>query len=551
MDSKQETQVASSATIEGGVVLCGLGRIGQGIFSLLHRLGEPVTVISLQPCPEGVVATFPPGVRVLIGDARNEQLLAQAGIIKAKALIAATDDDLTNVTIALHARNVAPAVPVVARLFDQDLAKRLEQILGLRRGFSASALAAPAFVAASMGDTIRTLFELSGETWTVEEVVVSQGSPWVGKSIRDAVPSGAVCLAHRRGGDTSFVPDDAIPVAVGDGLTLLIRPANGRDSGPHRPGKPRRMWRTLWHFWASTPKGLRYSLFAMAALVALSIGVFQVTLGLSPVDAYYFVLTTLTTTGYGDYNLQAAHPLVKIYGTLVMVLGGCLFAVLFSMLTDLLLRTRFSDVLAQGANHYKDHVIVAGLGNTGFRVLRALLDQGEEVVAIENRESQKFLATARSMVPVIIGDAGAAETLRRAGLLGAKTVLALTDDDLTNLGIALAAKQANPRCRVVARVFDTALAKRMREALPIDAVLSLSQAVVPTFVGTALDGRVVRALVMRGHFLALLERDAGGPVSENERVVLIKSAEGNYVPPIGRIAASATDVLFRWIKLID
>jgi hypothetical protein len=224
---------------------------------------------------------------------------------------------------------------------------------------------------------------------------------------------------------------------------------------------------------------------------------------------------------------------------------------LFSMLTDLLLRTRFSDVLAQGATHYQDHVIVAGLGNTGFRVLRALRDQAEEVVAIENRESQKFLATARSLVPVIMGDAGAAETLRRAGLAGAKTVLALTDDDLTNLGIALAAKQANPRCRVVARVFDTTLAKRMREALPIDGVLSISQAVVPTFVGTALDGRVVRALVMRGHFLALLERAAGGPTSENERVVLTKSAAGHYLPSQGRTVAATPDVLCRWTKLAD
>jgi Trk K+ transport system NAD-binding subunit len=489
------------------------------------------------------------GVRFLVGDARNEQLLAQAGIAHAKALIVATEDDLTNVTIALHARNVAPAVPVVARLFDQDLAKRLEQTLGLRRGISASALAAPAFVAASMGDTIRTIFELSGETWAVEEVVVAPGSSWVGKAIRDVVPSGAVLLAHGRGDDSSFAPDGAVPVIAGDVFTWLARPVCGRDAALHRPGKLRRMGRTLWRLWAATPKGLRYSLFAMVALVALSIGVFDVALGLSSVDAYYFVLTTLTTTGYGDYNLQAAHPLVKIYGTMVMVLGGCLFAVVFSMLTDLLLRTRFSDVLAQGANHYQDHIIVAGLGNTGFRVLRALHDQGEEVVAIENREAQKFVATARSMVPVILGDAGAAETLQQAGLSGAKTVLALTDDDLTNLGIALAAKQANPRCRVVARVFDTTLADRMRQALPIDGVLSVSQAVIPTFVGAALDGRVVRALVMRGHFLALLERFEGGAVSGNERVVLTQSAAGNYVSPVGRPAAATPDVVCRWTKL--
>lgn len=551
MERAVEAAAESVEPRAGGVVLCGFGRIGQGILSLLGRLGEPVTVISRESSRDWVAANSRNSVRFLVGDARNEQLLANAGLNQAKALIAVTDDDLTNVTVALHARNVASDVPVVARLFDQELAKRLEQTLGLRRGFSTSALAAPEFVAASMGDRVQTVFELSGETWAVEQIVVPEDSPWVGKPIRDCLPNGAVLLAHARVGDPLFEPDETVPAVAGDCFTVLNRPTCRREPSSRRPGKLRRMCRPFAHLWASTPKGLRYALFAMVVLVVLSIGVFHAALGLSPVDAYYFVLTTLTTTGYGDFNLQAAHPLVKIYGTMVMVLGGCFFAVLFSMLTDLLLRTRFSDVLAQGANHYKDHIIIAGLGNTGFRVLRALREQEEEVVAIENRESQKFLATARSMVPVIMGDAGSIETLQRAGLSGAKTVLALTDDDLTNLGIALAAKQANPRCRVVARVFDTSLAKRMRQVLPIDGVLSVSHAVVPTFVGAALDGRVIRCLVMRGYFVALLERPYGGPVLGNERVVLTKTASQGYVRAADPVSSTSSDVLCRWTKLAD
>ena len=124
---------------------------------------------------------------------------------------------------------------------------------------------------------------------------------------------------------------------------------------------------------------MRFAAYALLTLVGISVGVFHWAMDLSPVDAYYFVVTTLTTTGYGDVNLQHAPALIKLYGTLVMVSGAALFAVLFSMMTDLLLRTRFADVLAQGTSHSKGHIIVAGLGHTGFRVLRQLARLGRLV----------------------------------------------------------------------------------------------------------------------------------------------------------------------------
>jgi len=118
-------------------------------------------------------------LRILKGDARDEGLLAQGGLARAKALIAATDDDLVNVIIALHARQVAPTVPVVVRLFDQDLASHLRASLGIRQGYSASALAAPAFVAAALRDTVLSTFEAGGDSWVVEKLTVAADAPWL------------------------------------------------------------------------------------------------------------------------------------------------------------------------------------------------------------------------------------------------------------------------------------------------------------------------------------------------------------------------------------
>jgi voltage-gated potassium channel Kch len=131
--TKEPGAASQATTMDGGhVVLCGLGRVGRGILDVLRRLGERVTVITLPSAAEAGDPAPNEELNILRGDARDEGLLARAGLARAKALIAATDSDLVNVTIALHARQAAPAVPVVVRLFDQELSGPLCAALGIR-----------------------------------------------------------------------------------------------------------------------------------------------------------------------------------------------------------------------------------------------------------------------------------------------------------------------------------------------------------------------------------------------------------------------------------
>jgi Trk K+ transport system NAD-binding subunit len=542
---------AASATGEwpgqGPVVLCGLGRVGLGVFRLCRRLGKDVVAITLPGRQDQAEFGAAVGIRVIPGDARDETLLVRAGIAKASALIAVTDDDLANVTIALHARILAPDIPVVVRLFDQDLAGYLRSVLGIRQGYSTSALAAPSFVAAVRGDNVRTTLDLDGKTWSVEDLVVDAGSPWLGRTLAELAASGKAVLVHSHGDQVCFDPPCEHVLAPGDAVTLLVPPTEGKRKVPWYR-RVRLLARTLRAWWRSTPRGLRFALYGLLILVGISVGVFHVALGLSPIDAYYFVMTTLSTTGYGDINLQNARPLVKLYGTLVMVSGGALFAVIFSVMTDLLLRTRFSDVVAQGTNHLREHIIIAGLGRLGFRVLRQLAHPDQELVVIEKSAEPQFLGPARSMASVIGGDASAVEILQRAGLAGASAVLAVTDDDLTNLSIALASKQARPDCRVVVRVFDQALAARLQKDLHIDAVVSVIDAVAPTFVGAALDRNAVHGTLVHDRLLLFVESDG---VPADARPFLGKRPNGTYqiLAPNAKPAANDRVLSARWIEL--
>ncbi|HYF62827.1 MAG TPA: NAD(P)-binding protein, partial [Herpetosiphonaceae bacterium] len=117
------------------------------------------------------------------------------------------------------------------------------------------------------------------------------------------------------------------------------------------------------------------------------------------------------------------------------------------------------------ASTYRDHVIVCGLGKIGYRVATQLLANGTDVVAIDNRPDGPFneLMLGRD-VPVLIGDARQPELLQQAGIKYAQSVAVVTGDDLTNLDIALTARELRPELHIVMRVFNDSLGGKLSSA---------------------------------------------------------------------------------------
>ena len=88
-------------------------------------------------------------VPVIIGDAKLERTLRDAGLERAKALISVTSDDLTNLEIGLNAKSLNPDARVVLRIYDHLLAQTLDQQLDLHFALSTSAIAAEALATIS------------------------------------------------------------------------------------------------------------------------------------------------------------------------------------------------------------------------------------------------------------------------------------------------------------------------------------------------------------------------------------------------------------------
>ena len=159
----QKWQAAMATTYSNHVIVCGLGKVGFRVALELLKMGRDVVGIEQNSDGRFVEQAEALGIPVLIADARRPETLTRAGVTRAEVIIPATENELTNLDIALDARELNPDIKVVMRMFDPDLARRIERGFGIHTAYSVSALAAPVFAAAAMRDDIKASF-YAGET---------------------------------------------------------------------------------------------------------------------------------------------------------------------------------------------------------------------------------------------------------------------------------------------------------------------------------------------------------------------------------------------------
>ncbi|MFJ3903902.1 NAD-binding protein [Streptomyces sp. NPDC090025] len=146
--------------LSGHVVLLGLGKVGTRVLARLRRMNIPVVCVEADPEARGLALARRLRVPTVIGDVTEEGVLEAARIHRARALLALTSVDITNLEAALHARTISPGLRVALRLYDDDFATAVYRTLravhpgSVTRSRSVSHLAAPSFAGAMMGRQI-------------------------------------------------------------------------------------------------------------------------------------------------------------------------------------------------------------------------------------------------------------------------------------------------------------------------------------------------------------------------------------------------------------
>jgi Trk K+ transport system NAD-binding subunit len=239
-------------------------------------------------------------------------------------------------------------------------------------------------------------------------------------------------------------------------------------------------------------KALFAVLIAAAGLMVIGVIVFRYSLELSWIDSIYFVITTVTTVGYGDISLKEAPDIVKIFGNVLMIVGAASMAASFGIITDYLLKVHLQEIFGRRRKKMKNHMVLCGLGNVGFRVLEQLRKLDKEIVVVEKNEDCSFLSSARSLgAKVILGDIRLNETLEQANIKDAICLIAVSDEDLANLEAVMNAREINKDIRVVLRMFDQNLANKVQNSFNIETAFSTSALAAPAVAMAAVDPAVI------------------------------------------------------------
>lgn len=156
------------------VIVCGIGRTGGRIIEDLVKAEVPCVAVERKEDAGNTGLLRRLGVPLVVGDAASGETLDSLKLGSARALMAMTNDDLANLQCALLARARAPDLRVVLRLFDQNLAVRVQRATDLDLSRSVSALAAPAFVAAVLGRRTTAMLPVGAEVMQVVGLTAEQ-----------------------------------------------------------------------------------------------------------------------------------------------------------------------------------------------------------------------------------------------------------------------------------------------------------------------------------------------------------------------------------------
>lgn len=218
----QKWEVAMASTYADHVIVCGMGKVGYRVTLELLKFGREVVGIEADPEGRFVEKAKALSVPVVIADACRSENLVKAGVKRADVIIPCTDGELANLDIALDAREMNPNIKVVMRMFDPDLARRIEKGFGIHTAFSTSALAAPIFAAAATRANVRHSFYVDDVLLNLSEVVIEPDSPIIGWSVERLEAELDLSIVYCKGTQVTHLhPECNLQLSAGDKMLVL------------------------------------------------------------------------------------------------------------------------------------------------------------------------------------------------------------------------------------------------------------------------------------------------------------------------------------------
>ena len=100
--------------VDASVLVLGGGTVGRAVCAALHKRQAPVTILDQDPALEDELRQI--AEKVVIGDASSLETVKAAGIDEALSVVLTTNDDATNIFLAVYCRKLNPDAHIVCRI---------------------------------------------------------------------------------------------------------------------------------------------------------------------------------------------------------------------------------------------------------------------------------------------------------------------------------------------------------------------------------------------------------------------------------------------------
>jgi len=173
--------------IKNHMVVCGAGQTGYHSIVELVQMGEKVVAIDKDQARLERLDDI--DVFTILGDATDEKLLIQAGVKKARGLIATLSDDAANLFVTISARELNPNIRIIARAVDPNTMEKLEKV-GANSAVSPNRIGGLRMASELLRPTVITFLDhmvrTPGSSLRMEEVPITDDSPFKNHSLKDS-----------------------------------------------------------------------------------------------------------------------------------------------------------------------------------------------------------------------------------------------------------------------------------------------------------------------------------------------------------------------------
>ena len=234
LDRRRKKMIKLISDLSNHYIVCGYGRIGRVIVEELSKFGKELVIIENNK--EYYEELLKTEKMFLIGDATDDDLLLEAGIERAKGLIAALPKDTENLFVTLTAKQLNKKLYVIARA-NQDTSVKKFLRAGASRVFSPYTIGAMRMVISILKPNVLDFLDFTlqhhqeaKEKIIIEEITLHENSPLLSKTLAESGIrknyNAIVVAVKNKDNKMIFNPPFNYTLTEGDTLILIAEENN-------------------------------------------------------------------------------------------------------------------------------------------------------------------------------------------------------------------------------------------------------------------------------------------------------------------------------------